>query len=88
MLILYFLIINICGFASMGIDKKKAMHHEWRIAEKTLFLFALAGGSVGSIIGMHLFRHKTKHWYFRFGLPAIFICQLGIIILCFTQMKL
>ena len=78
-LILYAAIINFFGFLSMGIDKRKARKHQWRIPEKTLFLFALLGGSLGSLIGMHLFRHKTKHWYFRYGIPAILILQF---ILC------
>lgn len=85
-LILYLVIINVCGFASMGIDKRRAKKNAWRISEKTLFLFALLGGSIGSIAGMHYFHHKTKHWYFKFGMPFIFLLQLagaGFLILNF-----
>lgn len=74
----YLLIINLIGFCQMGIDKKKARRHAWRISEGQLFLIAFLGGSFGSILGMQLFRHKTKHWYFVWGMPAILIVQLGI----------
>ena len=85
-LVIYLMIINLCGFASMGIDKRRAKKNAWRISEKTLFLFALLGGSIGSIAGMHYFHHKTKHWYFKFGMPLIFLLQLagaGFLILNF-----
>ncbi len=72
----YMIIINIVAFFLMGIDKKKAQLGAWRIPEKTLFLSAIIGGSVGAIAGMRLFRHKTKHRSFVIGMPAIFIAQL------------
>lgn len=72
----YLLLINIIGFAIMGIDKWKAKHHAWRIPEHTLFTVAVIGGSLGAIIGMYTFRHKTKHWYFVYGLPAILAIQV------------
>jgi len=74
--IIYLIIINICGLLSMFIDKRRAIKSKWRIPEKTLFLFAIFGGSIGSIAGMQLFRHKTKHWYFKYGMPAILIIQI------------
>ena len=77
--IVYVIIINIIGLFSMLIDKRRAIKKIWRIPEKTLFLIAILGGSIGSNIGMRLFRHKTKHWYFVFGMPAILIIQLVII---------
>lgn len=73
---IYFVAVNIAAFALMGIDKRKAVKKQWRIPEKTLFLSAIIGGSVGSIVGMKTFRHKTKHWYFKYGMPAILIVQL------------
>ena len=80
--IAYLIIINICGLLSMYIDKRKAIKNKWRIPEKTLFFIAILGGSIGSIAGMHLFRHKTKHWYFKYGMPAILIIQvIGVILL-------
>lgn len=78
LLIGYLILINITGYASMGLDKRKAVRHQWRISERTLFLIALLGGSLGSIIGMQRFRHKTKHWYFVWGMPAIFFAELAL----------
>ena len=63
-IVAYMIIINIIGLFSMLIDKRRAIKNKWRIPEKTLFLIAILGGSIGSNIGMRLFRHKTKHWYF------------------------
>jgi Predicted membrane protein len=74
----YLIIINLCGILSMYMDKRRARNHQWRIPEKTLFLIALLGGSAGSIIGMKMFRHKTKHWQFTTGMPAIFIMQTAL----------
>ena len=74
---IYLLVINIVGFISMGVDKKKAKKGAWRVPEKTLFLFPVLGGGLGSWIGMYTFRHKTKHWYFVIGIPAIFFIELG-----------
>lgn len=73
---IYLLLINLVGFIMMGMDKKRARKNEWRIPEKALFLSALLGGSMGAILGMRCFRHKTKHWYFVWGMPAILIGQL------------
>lgn len=75
-LIVYMIAINLAGLLSMYIDKKRAVHKKWRIPEKTLFLVAILGGSAGSIAGMHLFRHKTKHWYFVVGMPLILVIQI------------
>ncbi len=77
-LICYLLIMNIVGLAVMGIDKSKAKHHAWRIPEKVLFLISLLGGSIGTWVGMYIFRHKTKHWYFVIGMPAILILQIAV----------
>ncbi|MCD8195602.1 MAG: DUF1294 domain-containing protein [Lachnospiraceae bacterium] len=72
----YFIIVNIIGFALMGIDKRKARKQQWRIPEKTLFLAAIIGGSVGTLLGMYVFHHKTRHWYFVVGMPLILILQI------------
>ena len=69
------------GFALMGIDKYKAKKRAFRIPEATLFIVAIIGGSIGSIIGMYAFRHKTRHWYFVYGMPAILILQILLIAL-------
>lgn len=80
-ILIYVLIINIAGFASMGIDKYKAKKHLWRIPEKALFIIAILGGSVGSSFGMYTFRHKTKHKSFVIGIPSIIIIQFILLIL-------
>ena len=72
----YLSIMNLWGFFIMGLDKHRAKVHAWRISESSLFLAAILGGSLGSIAGMFLFRHKTKHLTFLIGLPAIFLIQL------------
>lgn len=79
-LIIYLIFINLTGFFAMFLDKQKAKRNAWRIPEKTLFLFALLGGSLGTTLGMHLFHHKTRHWYFRFGMPAILILQIVLFV--------
>ncbi len=71
--LIYLVIINLAGFFSMAIDKRKARNHQWRIPEKTLFLIAILGGALGSVLGMQTFRHKTKHWYFVVGMPLILV---------------
>jgi uncharacterized membrane protein YsdA (DUF1294 family) len=76
----YVAIMTIIGFLSMYIDKRKAIKHQWRISEKTLFFIAVLGGSIGSNLGMAICRHKTKHWYFVIGMPAILILQVVIVI--------
>ena len=75
----YLLLINLVAFLLMGLDKRRARRNRWRISEKTLFLSAVLGGSAGALVGMYLFHHKTRHWYFRYGLPALLALQ----ILCF-----
>jgi len=75
-LLIYIIIMNVVGFFIMGIDKKKAEKHAWRIPEKTLFLVSLIGGSIGTLLGMYVFRHKTKHWYFVIGMPLILIIHI------------
>ena len=76
----YLFCLNVAGLASMGMDKRKAIRHQWRIHDDTLFLIALLGGSLGSIVGMQLFRHKTRHWYFVWGMPAIFFIELALVL--------
>lgn len=72
----YVIIMNLIGFFMMGIDKRKAIKHAFRIPESTLFIVALIGGSLGSLLGMYVFHHKTRHWYFVYGMPAILILHI------------
>ncbi|MBR1780752.1 MAG: DUF1294 domain-containing protein [Oscillospiraceae bacterium] len=76
LLLAYLAAVNLIGFSAMAVDKRRAKAGKWRIRERTLFLWALLGGSLGSVLGMFLCRHKTRHWYFRFGLPLILVLQL------------
>ncbi len=79
-LISYAVGINLFGFILMGIDKHKAERNAWRISEVTLFMAAIFGGSIGCMAGMHVFRHKTKHWKFLIGMPLIFVLQSAVLI--------
>ena len=81
--IIYLIIVNIVGLFMMFSDKQRAKNRAWRIPEKTLFLVAILGGSIGSILGMWLFRHKTQHWYFVVGMPAILVIQIILSIIIF-----
>ena len=85
LILVYLAVVNLISFAAMGVDKSKARKRSWRIPESTLFVLALIGGSIGSIAGMHLFRHKTRHWYFLYGMPAILIIQILIVIILATS---
>jgi len=76
----YLLGINLLGFFIMGIDKQRAKRQEWRIPETTLFSVALVGGSIGCLLGMHVFRHKTQKPLFIYGMPVILVIQLLIMI--------
>jgi len=78
-MIYYLILINLVGILSMYLDKYFAKNNMYRISEKNLFLVAIIGGSIGSIIGMYKFRHKTKHKQFTIGLPSILIFQMLIL---------
>lgn len=80
LLVGYVIIVNLTGFLLMGVDKRKAVKHTFRIPELTLFIVALIGGSLGSLLGMYTFHHKTRHWYFVYGMPAILIIHIVIIV--------
>ena len=79
-MIYYLIFINIVGLLSMYLDKYFAKNNMYRIYEKNLFFIAIIGGSIGSIIGMYQFRHKTKHRQFTTGLPFIIFIQIMILI--------
>jgi uncharacterized membrane protein YsdA (DUF1294 family) len=72
----YFILMNAAAFTYMGLDKQRARKNQWRIKEKTLFITAILGGSLGAILGMQVFRHKTKHSTFRYGMPAILLLHI------------
>ena len=78
---LYLIIMNLLGFLVMYVDKQKAIHHAYRIPEKTLFMVSFLGGSLGTWAGMYRFRHKTRHWYFVIGMPLIVFIHAGLLVL-------
>ena len=76
-LFVYLVIINLLSLFLMAEDKRRARRHLWRIPERTLFAAALVGGSVGALLSMYLFHHKTRHLYFVVGMPLILVAQLA-----------
>ena len=78
---IYLFIINAIGFILMLVDKIKARKNLWRIPEKVLFLSAIIGGSIGSLLGMYFFRHKTKHFSFILGMPLILAIQIVLAVI-------
>lgn len=75
-IICYLIVINIVSFGLMAEDKRRARKRAWRIPERTLFVMAVLGGSIGAWAGMYLCHHKTKHWYFVLGIPMILAAQV------------
>lgn len=82
LLIVYVVAVNAVAFVVYGVDKYKAQKAKWRIRESTLLLLAAIGGSTGAWLGMNIWRHKTRHAKFRYGVPAILMIQLAGV-LCF-----
>ena len=70
--------VNLLAFALYGLDKLKAKRGAWRISEATLLLVAALGGSVGALLGMELFRHKTKHWKFKILVPVFLALHITL----------
>ena len=81
LLMIYLVIINLIAFLTFGADKRRARRDRRRVRESTLFLLAAIGGSIGALLGMYVFRHKTRHWYFCVGILAILILQIALPIL-------
>ena len=84
LLTVYFIIMNAVGFIIMGMDKRRAKKHAFRIPEATLFTIAVIGGCLGSIIVMYYFHHKTRHWYFVYGMPLILILQVALLVFIYN----
>ena len=78
-LLYYLIVINIVTFLIYGIDKRKAKQGSWRISEATLLILAVIGGSIGAVLGMKVWRHKTMHKKFKYGLPLILLAQIALI---------
>ncbi|MBN9646315.1 MAG: DUF1294 domain-containing protein [Terrisporobacter othiniensis] len=84
-MIYYLIIINVIGFFIMSLDKKKAIKKAYRIPEKNLLFVCVLGGSLGMLIGMYKFHHKTKHNKFVYGVPSLLIFN---IIMIYSMMKM
>ena len=82
----FLLVMNVLAFALMGIDKLKAKAGAWRVPEKTLFLVTALFGGLGGTLGMYFFRHKTKHWYFKLGFPALLVIQIVLLALLLPKL--
>lgn len=78
-LLFWLVIINIITFAVFGIDKKKAIDGKFRVSEAALFVLSLLGGSLGGLVAMYSFHHKTRKWYFKFGIPLILIAWAALL---------
>lgn len=84
-MIIYLIVINILTFLIYGMDKWKAKKGWWRISEDTLILLAVIGGSIGALLGMNFFHHKTRHKKFRIGLPLILLAQILLVYFIVTK---
>lgn len=84
-LLVWLTVINLLTFIVYGADKRRARKGKWRVPEKTLFLLPLLGGSIGALLGMRVFHHKTKHWYFVWGIPAILLAQIALAVWIYTK---
>ncbi|MCT2535056.1 DUF1294 domain-containing protein [Aquibacillus koreensis] len=82
---IYLIIVNLLAYILMGIDKKRARNNQWRISEKTLWLVAFVGGSFGALIGMISYRHKTKHFSFKYGLRLLALIHILLVYYVFTK---
>lgn len=81
----YLLAINIVTFFVYGIDKYKARKEKWRISEATLLMLAAIGGSIGALLGMKTWHHKTKHKKFKYGVPAILLLQIILTVYLYLE---
>ena len=86
-LLVWLAVINLLTFLVYGADKRRARRGKWRVPEKTLFLLPLLGGSIGALLGMRVFHHKTKHWYFVWGIPAILLAQIALAVWIIYQIR-
>lgn len=77
--LIYLAAVNVLLLVLMGLDKARAKSHKWRIPERTLFLVALLGGSLGGVLGMLLFRHKTRHPVFVWGFGILLVLHAALV---------
>ena len=87
-LLYYLIVINVVTLIVYGIDKVKAMKGKWRISEATLLILAAIGGSIGALLGMKVWHHKTMHKKFKYGLPLILLVQIALIALTSSGLQI
>ena len=80
-------VLNVISFCLMGYDKRCAKEGKWRVPEKTLFIATACFGGLGGVLGMFLFRHKTKHWYFKLFFPLLLLIQVAVLALLVWKMQ-
>ncbi|MBQ3334555.1 MAG: DUF1294 domain-containing protein [Eubacteriaceae bacterium] len=80
---IYLVAVNLIAFALMGYDKALSKTDRRRVPEATLFFFVVIGGSLGGTLGMYAWRHKTRHWYFAYGFPAILVIHVLLLLFLF-----
>ena len=85
---IYIVAVNLFAYILYGIDKHKSKNTKWRISERTLIISALVGGSIGALLAMRVFRHKTKHKKFTIGVPFILVLQIAMLLLLFAEQLL
>jgi len=83
----YMIGINIVTFILMGVDKQRARNRAWRIPERTFWILAIIGGSIGSFVGMRVFHHKTKHLTFTIGMPLLIGIHFLLFLYLFAYMS-
>ena len=81
-MLIYLVGINVIAFVLYGIDKWKAKRSKWRVSEATLIWMAVLGGSIGALLGMKVWHHKTQHKKFQYGLPFILLLQIALMAWC------
>ena len=80
-------VLNVISFCLMGYDKRRAKEGKWRVPEKNLFFATACFGGLGGVLGMFLFRHKTKHWYFKLFFPLLLVIQIAVLALLAWKMQ-
>ena len=85
LIVIYLIAINLMTFFLYGIDKWKAKRSMWRIPEATLLGLAVIGGSIGALLGMKVWHHKTMHKKFKYGLPLIILLQITLVIWIYSR---
>jgi uncharacterized membrane protein YsdA (DUF1294 family) len=83
-----FVLINLLAFGILWVDKiRSRRNNDKRISEGMMFFLATLFGSVGIFIGMFVFRHKTRKWYFLVGIPLLFFENLATLVVCFQLLQ-